>query len=92
MGEMARVYENERPSVEEILDSTLHELIHARNVLSKAASRLQLDRRPISSPLTGAQSRAETITSRAIDDAKAAIDRAESALNDALRIDDPPRP
>ncbi len=80
------------PSVEEILDSTLHELNHARNVLSKAASRLQLDRRPMGSPLTGAQSEAQTVASRAIDDAKAAIDRAKSALNDALRTDHPPRP
>jgi hypothetical protein len=81
-----------RPAWGEILDSTLHELDHARNVLSKAASRLQSDRRLIGSPLTGAQSRKQTIASRAIEDAKAAIDRAKSALNDALGTDDPPRP
>jgi hypothetical protein len=80
------------PSVEEILDSTLHELDHARNVLSKAASWLQFDRRPIGSPPTGVQSRALTVASGAIDDAKAAVDRAKSALNDALRADDPPSP
>jgi hypothetical protein len=80
------------PSVEEILDSALHELDQVRNVLSKADSRLPLARRLIGSPPTGAQSRALAVASGAIDDARAAVDRAKSALNDALRTDGPPWP
>ena len=80
------------PGVEELLASTLHDLNHAHGVLSKAASRLQLAGQPIRSALTPAQRRARTAASGAIDDAKAAIDRAKNALYDALRTDDPPRP
>lgn len=82
-----------RPSVDEILDSTLHELNRACGALSKAASRLWPGGPwPIGSPLTPAQSEAQTVTLGAIDDAKTAIDRAKGALYDALRPDDPPGP
>jgi hypothetical protein len=79
------------PRMDEILDYTLKELDHAGKVLWKAATRLQPDYR-IGSPLTGAQVQARTVALGAIDDAKAAIDRAKAALYDALRTDDPPRP
>ena len=80
------------PDVNQILDSAVHELNQARNMLSKTASRLHVGWRPVGLPLTGAQSQARTATLSAIDDAKAAIDRAKGALRDAPRTDDPPRP
>lgn len=84
--------DTDMPSVDEILDATLHQLNVTRNKLLKAASWLRLDPRPIGSPLTPTQSQARTVTLDAIDDAKAAIDRATRALHEALRTDEPPRP
>jgi hypothetical protein len=78
--------------VDEILYSTLMELNAVRGKLRKAASRLQFDRRPVGSPPTPAQSQARIVTLGALDDAKAAIDRATGALYDAFHADDPPMP
>lgn len=80
------------PTVDEILHSTLMELNAVRGKLRKAASQLQFDRRPVGSLPTPAQSQARTVTLGALDDAKAAIDRATGALDDALHTDDPPTP
>ena len=77
------------PTVDEILHSTLMELNAVRGKLRKAASQLQFDRRPVGSPPTPAQSQARTVTLGALEDAKAAIDRATGAL-EALHTDDPP--
>ena len=53
---------------------------------------LVLDELRIGLPLTAAQSQARSVTLGAIDEAKVTIERAESALNDALRDDDPAGP
>jgi hypothetical protein len=81
----------QRPGAEDILGRSLGELKHARNVLSKAASRLRPDF-PVGSPLTRTQSQARTMALTAIDEAQLAIDRATDALHDALRTDEPPTP
>ena len=77
------------PDVNEILRSALHDLRHADGVLSKAASRLQSNRR-LDVPSRGPQAQALTVVPEAIDNARAAIRRARDALTAALGTDDPP--
>ena len=91
-GGRAMADDTDLPTVDEVLHSTLMELNAVRGKLRKVASHLQFDRRPVGSPPTPAQSRARVVTLGALDDAKAAIDRATGALDDALHTDDPPRP
>jgi hypothetical protein len=67
---------------------TLKELSGTRQVLNKASSRLRLEWLPIGPPLTTAQRSALAVTAAAVADAKAAIDRATGALDDALRTND----
>jgi len=84
--------DTDSPSVDERFGSTLNDLHTARAKLWKAASRLALAGEPDGSPPTPVQNQARTVTLGAIAAAKAAIERAERTLNDALRTDDPPKP
>ena len=78
------------PTVDEIFTSLVNDLHSVRGHLWKAASRLGvLDELRMGLPLTAAQSQARSLTLGALDDAKGAIERAQGALNNALRDDDP---
>lgn len=75
--------ENQLPTWDEIVTSTLTELDAARNGLSEAASWLRSDWRPLGSPLpdAGAAARAEVMD--LIGKAKALIDQAKGGLHRA---------
>lgn len=72
------------------LQSYAGDLHMARNMLWKAASPTRWDWQAVGVPLTPAQNQALTVTSGAIDEARAAVDRATGALSETLRSDDPP--